>query len=296
MLSTSDVALMREHILSSEQDYFLLKNILGEPFFVDGYLFYFDGETLFGVAIPFFVAPPFSHVAYRLVKKHRPRRVDITAYNDFERPHLEEFGLRPIFESESEPWNCELFLDLVGASRRRLVKRQRELLNRNKSNLQCKLNRAGLSAKHFSLLRSFCRRHAISSSSFDPVHLSFSTCALIGHLDGVTLDLFLDGELVGFAQGHTHYAPRLGIFSFCIFEPNVRYASDLLYSAMIDKMISAGVRMCSIGLAMNRGLLSYKSKWGSYPALSYFRQTIWGRESGDSIAYHWPHDLFRLRE
>lgn len=69
---------------------------------------------------------------------------------------------------------------------------------------------------------------------------------------------------------------------------SVPYASDLLFSVMLEKARLAGKEYVQLGLGVNEGILRFKRKWGAVPAQTYV-MTAWqespsfGRETADTF-------------
>jgi hypothetical protein len=301
MLSAAERALLREQAWSCEHDYLLQQLYMGEPFLEDGILYFVDGETLFISAFPLDKPWDAAGIARRVVAQRGIVRVNCwgTAVPDL--AFLTASGFECQYASHPKPWNQELVVDFDDeTSTARFCKLLRETERRGKARgLQCELRSRGpVEAEHLVLLRTFIGRlsdelaHADDQlDSADVSYYIFATTFLSHSEHTLAVEARWKGRLVGYAQGHLLFAPRLGILCTCVVDPSIAGVSDLLYGRILSEMHDRGCRCCSLGMTINRGLYSFKAKWCGRPTTGGYHQVIWCKPGIPLTGYHWPIQL-----
>jgi hypothetical protein len=214
MLTELDERKLANDIVSWEQDAFRLGLVLGEPFLIDEFLGFFDGRTLFLVATPLSPSGDVHRVLRQLMRVYGPMLVDITGHREIDWSMLSDFGMTERWHHAPDSDNQELIVDFRRSAA--FARRVRQTAPRMRSlGIECFRRQPGcLSHSHLALLRDFADRLGEDIGELDAASFIAMPNFLAQSSYGITIDAVRNGTLIGFAQGHTRYLPRLAVFVF----------------------------------------------------------------------------------
>jgi hypothetical protein len=279
LLSIDEIAFVQDRIRSVEQDWFALAPVLGDAFLHEDFIFFYDGETMNASDVGF-SSDLFVSALMNVCRRLRPERIELThAYEAQHADLLALNGFTRVWCSGEEGNNWEVVLPFSGVCLERFKTKARGVRRRNRR-FNCSLQQGPLSPSHRNLLFRYARRFGDDLTTFDRRSIEILPDLLAESEYGITLNAFEGNQLVGFAQGHTRYAPRLGIFLFCVAPDRLSQLSDCLYVGFLEEVHSRGIQSCSLGATIWPGLYRYKTKWGAVPLAGPYRYETWVARTG----------------
>ena len=275
VLSVQEIAFIQDRIRSVEQDWFALQPIVGSPHLHGGYVYFYSENTLHFSDLGLLPDGDPMRILAEASERLRPERIELTLADGSHDDFLLRRGWTRAWRSEATH-NCEVVLRYSGKSKERFDRKRREFHRRNRR-FRCDLHPGPLTAQHRELVRRHIQSLDDDLTPFDRKNIEVVPDFLADSEYGITVNAFQRDELIGFAQGHIRYAPRLGIFSFCIAPGRMSQLSDCLYVALLEEIWQRHVEVCSLGVTIWRGLYRYKTKWGAKPLTGPYRYESWVR-------------------
>lgn len=263
MLSPSDEAFLDANAYSVDHDYFYLPKLLGEPFFTNGILSFFDGSSvhIMGTTIPWSPVNAASQVALVAEQWMMDDRVEFINYFGPVRPDwqvLQRFNIE--YSAERLNHNVELFVNLCAMPSVKIARKQRQDLARARRQgivvRSAKLRY--LSHRHIALLRSSLKRidYGVSDANY-----VLNVPSILGHSSTMVFEAMLGDCLVGFGVTHEFFRGR-PFFLAAAFDRAASGCSDAIYGAIIRYYRDENANTLSLGYASSPENMQYKLKWG----------------------------------
>jgi hypothetical protein len=291
MLSARERRFLSENIQSSDHDYFTWAPLSGEPILHGSTLCYYDGACVEVVGVP--VGPR------RFPRDERAELNDVIArwsgepsvaainyYGPYRLagPSPEEWRV----ECAEGPrrWNRDVFVDL-GSSLLQRRKTRQDVRRAERAGVRVSARRAAyLGHEHISMLDALARRGTLELA--DLLYVT-NVVAILKSSATTMFEARVHGKLVGFAVGHNYFR-HTAFMVVAAFDHACRGCSDRVYSAVLRYYQERGARELGLGYATDRGLLHYKSKWGTVRLGPPVHQFTWERRSRADLAddcLHW---------
>jgi len=258
MISSSQKQLILEQAYVPEHSVELMRILSGsEPWFLDGFFFCLKPNHIVLIGYPLervFTIKDLQDFMAKLVKEFSPRRMAVIA------PELPpDLNCR---DFERDQYYVLKLCDHNPSSRLFRVA-QRAL-----GMVQVELSRT-FTTEHNELTQEFLARIPLPSrvsALYKEIHSfiegSPDACLISAWANNGKLAAFLAVDLAP----HKFSVYVLG----CHSKKNyVKWASDLLFSRMIELSIERGKTYIHLGLGVNDGIRQFKRKWGGVPDLSY---------------------------
>ena len=270
---------IKQHLYSSDHDYFFFSNSLGEPFFQRDVLYFYDGETLTLVGFLLDNSLGRMEVFERLqdiaLAHVTTRTVHFINYYgpwplDFGQPLDKDFELR--YMSSPDIYNVDLFIDLDDPRVLRTRNARDSIRKAQHNGFVSSIGKQSfLGYEHINLTRKLVSHSQLELS--DATYYA-NALSLIKSEHSVLFEARLAQELVGFAVAHEFFSRKPFLTVVCLDEA-IKGVSDFLYATIINHFIAGGARRLGLGYSIHEGLFRYKSKWGGVKSNAPFYQFQW---------------------
>jgi hypothetical protein len=294
MLSSADIGMIRERISSCEHDYFVWCSLLGEPYLIDGFLCYFDGESVAVSGVPVLDVGAPRTQSTRLVElierwMDEPAVTFVNYFGPHQLPDPREDEFELICAEEPEEHNVDLFVDFRAPRSACELRRVRQDVQRAlRRGIEIEAKRQDcLTHDQIRLISRLAKRSDLGIS--DVMYLT-NLGAFVRNDATKVFEARIGGHVVGFGVAHNHFVGKIFLVA-AAFDYRVPGASDAIYSAVLSHYQSRGALWIGLGYAATPGQLRYKLKWGGSAATPPCWQFIWRRHRTESVfreSLHWP--------
>ncbi len=264
-ISQTDRVFIEAHAYTYDHNFSFYSLILGEPFFRNGLIHYFDGRLL---SICTYLVEENSNKVNEeslrmtildIISFFEPEAIDIWGpYSDvYILPVPEGWLHHPL--ANPEEFHRDIVILLPSFNPSKVPHLHKSISYAEKNGVRIVAQRLGqLSARHITLLEGLAVRPDVHL--FDRIF--YSTIAYWSIISRpLAFEAWRDNELLGYLI-LDESLPNLPICLavFAVRKPAV--VSDILYNAMFHYCIRVGYQRISLGHSYNEGLYTYKEKWG----------------------------------
>ena len=261
MIDDKTQSLIFERAYGYDHNFNFYQQALGEPFFEEDIIIYYDynNKTLF---IPFFpLNNNFNYIEKRInniVQNHSPEIIIYWGYINL--AHIKILGYNLLVDRYFDEYDVDATIKISDFSleRNKIIKKTIENIEETIIKIEIKGIKK-LKKEHLIIIKDFFDNHK-SVDSFD-THLINSLRKIL-HLPTIKIvEARKDSTLVGFAILDMTL-PNLPIDLFGFYNKNLKGISSILYLKIIEYCKKSGADYLNLGNTINKGLFDYKKKWG----------------------------------